>query len=123
MWVCVCVKGSEGESKAKEMEVCFLLRVVSSLCLLGISFLFLFQKWVKSERARRMLQMQGIEGPPPSLFFPYGNLFQMQKIQSEVHRNSRSVSADPIKDINIVAHDYSSSIFPYFEHWRKQYGT
>lgn len=62
-------------------------------------------------RMRRSLKKQGVKGPPPSLF--NGNVSEMQRIQSEAKRYSGD---------NIISHDYSSSLFPYFEHWRKQYG-
>ncbi|KAL6123447.1 hypothetical protein ACLB2K_075969 [Fragaria x ananassa] len=57
--------------------------------------------------------MQGIKGPTPSLL--YGNLAEMQKIQLLESQKSANHS-------EFVAHDYTSSLFPYFEHWRKEYG-
>ncbi|EOA19389.1 hypothetical protein CARUB_v10000731mg [Capsella rubella] len=62
-------------------------------------------------RMRRSLKTQGVDGPPPSLF--NGNVSEMQRIQSE----AKHCSGD-----NIISHDYSSSLFPHFAHWRKQYG-
>lgn len=70
--------------------------------------------WFRSERLRRKLWMQGIKGPSPSLI--YGNLPEMQKIQSN------ALTSTP-NNADIVAHDYTSSLFPYFVQWRKQYGT
>lgn len=69
------------------------------------------EKW----RVRRKLTMQGVKGPPPSLF--RGNVPEMQKIQSQMMSNSKHYSGD-----NIIAHDYTSSLFPYLDLWRKQYG-
>lgn len=66
-------------------------------------------------RMRRKLKMQGVKGPSPSLF--RGNVPEMQKIQSQTISNSKHYSGD-----NIIAHDYTSSLFPYLNHWRKQYG-
>ncbi|CAF2144643.1 unnamed protein product [Brassica napus] len=65
---------------------------------------------VEQWRMRRYLRKQGVKGPPPSIF--NGNVSEMKRIQSE----TKHYSGD-----NIISHDYSSSIFPYFEHWRKQY--
>ncbi|XP_039060728.1 cytochrome P450 714A1-like isoform X2 [Hibiscus syriacus] len=70
--------------------------------------------WLSSERVRRKLWVQGIKGPSPS--FIYGNLPEMQKIQSQALA-STSDNAD-----DIVAHDYTSSVFPYFVKWRKEFG-
>lgn len=66
---------------------------------------------VEQWRMPRYLRKQGVKGPPRSIF--NGNVSEMKKIQSE----TKHYSGD-----NIISHDYSSSIFPYFEHWRKQYG-
>ncbi|KAF3540843.1 hypothetical protein F2Q69_00025116 [Brassica cretica] len=66
---------------------------------------------VEQWRMRRYLRKQGVKGPPPSIF--NGNVSEMKRIQSETIHYSGD---------NIISHDYSSSLFPYFEHWRKQYG-
>ncbi|KAL9811419.1 Cytochrome P450 714A2 [Arabidopsis thaliana] len=66
---------------------------------------------VEQWRMRRSLKLQGVKGPPPSIF--NGNVSEMQRIQSE----AKHCSGD-----NIISHDYSSSLFPHFDHWRKQYG-
>ncbi|CAK7340024.1 unnamed protein product [Dovyalis caffra] len=93
--------------------------LVSSLTLLALVF-FLLHLYntilLKSERIKRKLRMQGIEGPTPS--FLYGNLPEMQKIQlNTIKASSNNQAAD------FVAHDYTSTVFPYFERWRKEYGT
>ncbi|GAB4827729.1 hypothetical protein Ancab_034615 [Ancistrocladus abbreviatus] len=92
-------------------------RILSSLAfcaLLGL-LLILYENssWLKSQRQRRKLTSQGIKGPPPSLL--YGNVPEMQRIQSTVEKA-------PSFNGEIVAHDYTSTVFPYFEQWRKQYG-
>ncbi|MFQ6647363.1 hypothetical protein Gotur_021111 [Gossypium turneri] len=69
--------------------------------------------WFRSERLRRKLWIQGIKGPSPSLI--YGNLPEMQKIQLN------ALTSTP-NNADIVAHDYTSSLFPYFVQWRKEYG-
>lgn len=91
--------------------------VISSLVVLGVVGLVLHvynSVWLKSERVRKKLRMQGIRGPPPS--FLYGNLPEMQKIQLQAMKASNQTD-------EFVAHDYTSTVFPYFEQWRKEYGT
>lgn len=56
--------------------------------------------------------MQGIKGPPPS--FLYGNVPEMQQIQLKAKKTRNHTE--------IVAHDYTSTLFPYLDHWRKEYG-
>lgn len=99
------------------MEVMSLLpTIIFSVGVLGLVCLFLHLYntiWLKSERVRKKLRVQGIRGPPPSIL--YGNLPEMQKIQ---------LNTKPSKsNHDIVAHDYTSTLFPYFEQWRKEYGT
>ena len=73
--------------------------------------------WGESGRVRRKLRMQGITGPPPS--FLYGNLPLMQKLQSQAKPPSLSSHHSHL----FVSHDYTSYLFPYFEHWRRLYGN
>ncbi|KAI5346745.1 PREDICTED: cytochrome [Prunus dulcis] len=97
------------------MEVSFVLKLLSSLAAAGLVgfLLHLYNTvWLKSERLRRKLRVQGIKGPAPS--FLYGNLPEMQKIQHQLPNTPNHSE--------FVAHDYTSTLFPYFEHWRKQYG-
>jgi|UniRef100_A0A2N9EUT8 hypothetical protein len=92
-----------------------LLRIIFSLALMGLSGLLFHlynSVWLKSVRIRKKLQMQGIKGPPPS--FLYGNLPEMQKIKFQATKASNHAE--------ILAHDYTSTLFPYYEHWRKEYG-
>ncbi|XP_055827172.1 cytochrome P450 714A1-like isoform X2 [Solanum dulcamara] len=73
-----------------------------------------YSLWLKSaERLRWKLKKQGIYGPKPSFLYG-GNVAEMQKIQAAASPNN--VYAE------FVAHDYTSSLFPYFEQWRKLYG-
>lgn len=93
------------------------LRTIFWVALMGLSGLLfhLFNRvWLKSKKIRKKLQMQGIKGPPPS--FLHGNLTEMHKIQFQATKTA-SNHAD-----QILAHDYTSTLFPYFEHWRKEYG-
>ena len=94
--------------------------------------------WLRSERLRRRLRDQGIKGPTPSLL--YGNLPEMQKIQLQAMKAPPPISHDhhcrprhhhdDDRDHDhhecseeFVAHDYTSTLFPYLEQWRKEYGT
>ncbi|KAF9595779.1 hypothetical protein IFM89_004181 [Coptis chinensis] len=61
---------------------------------------------------RSELEKQGIRGPPPS--FLYGNIQDMKRIQSTV---SKAWSEKR------VPHEYIWRIFPYFELWKKEYGS
>ncbi|EOY29240.1 hypothetical protein QUC31_020891 [Theobroma cacao] len=97
------------------MEFLLLFRTLSSLALAGVVCYVFHQyckSWLKSRRLRRKLCMQGIRGPPPS--FLYGNVAEMQQIQLQA-KKTRSHS-------EIVGHDYTSTLFPYLDHWRKEYG-
>ncbi|KAI3817878.1 hypothetical protein L1987_11678 [Smallanthus sonchifolius] len=74
-------------------------------------------KFYIPQRLRKKLERQGIRGPQPS--FPYGNVGEMQKIQSAAisMKASRSINGDFVGD------DYTCLLFPYFAQWRKQYGS
>ncbi|XP_009791714.1 cytochrome P450 714A1-like [Nicotiana sylvestris] len=93
----------------------FISSLVLILLVLGFGGFYIFNiLWLKSaQRLRWKLQKQGINGPKPS--FLYGNVPEMQKIQAA------SLKA-PTNYGEFVAHDYTSSLFPYFEQWRKLYG-
>ncbi|KAF3433237.1 hypothetical protein FNV43_RR24339 [Rhamnella rubrinervis] len=98
------------------MEMCVVLKIVASLAVIGVVGLGVHiynSVWLKSERVRKKLRMQGIRGPIPS--FLYGNLPEMQKIQLQAMKA-------PNHTDEFVAHDYTSTVFPYFEQWRKEYG-
>ncbi|GLT58294.1 hypothetical protein SLA2020_311970 [Shorea laevis] len=95
--------------------ISLLLRLFPSFTLVGLVcyVLHLYNTvWLKSLRLRRKLLVQGIKGPPPSIL--YGNALEMQQIKLEAMKTQSHGE--------IVAHDYTSTIFPYFDHWRKQYG-
>ncbi|XP_050215001.1 cytochrome P450 714A1-like [Mercurialis annua] len=88
--------------------------LLSSFCVLGLAYLFK-QILIPSFQVKRQLHVQGIKGPSPSLF--YGNMSEMRQIQFEVKNQQ------PPTHHQIVALDYTSMVFPYFEHWRRQYGS
>ncbi|KAH1255536.1 Cytochrome P450 714A1 [Glycine max] len=103
------------------MEEFFLaMKLVFSVAVVGILSWILSvygNLWHESQRLRKRLQMQGIKGPPPS--FLHGNLPDMQRIQSQA--KAASTCNSDLSD-QFLAHDYTATLFPYFEHWRKQYG-
>lgn len=82
--------------------------VLGSLALYFINIL-----WLKPQRLMWKLHRQGIKGPRPS--FLHGNVKEMQKIQA------KAMTAANFGEF--VAHDYTSTLFPYFEQWRKEYGN
>ncbi|KAF8410299.1 hypothetical protein HHK36_002825 [Tetracentron sinense] len=68
--------------------------------------------WLKPERLRSKLRRQGIRGPSPSPLL--GNIPEMKRIQSQLIK-------PPYKD-GFVSHDWAHFLFPYFNHWKKEYG-
>ncbi|CAA3022935.1 cytochrome P450 714A1-like, partial [Olea europaea subsp. europaea] len=87
------------------------------LLLLLAAVIFVIKKaclWVNTWRLRWRLEKQGIRGPKPC--FLYGNVPEMQRIQASSIKNTGA------ENIGFVSHNYTSSLFPYFEQWRKQYG-
>ncbi|KAK4489349.1 hypothetical protein RD792_005156 [Penstemon davidsonii] len=88
------------------------------LLLLGLALYFFKIFWLNPWRIRRNLELQGIKGPKPS--FLYGNALEMQKIQALSALKKSGTSGN---NGEFVAHDYTSTLFPYFEQWRKEYGT
>lgn len=118
----------KSEKNSKEMKSLFFfflllsllvyLKNFSSLYLLGtllisLASYFINVLWLKPLRLLWKLQRQGIKGPRPS--FLYGNVQEMQKIQT------KAMKAENFSEF--VAHDYTSTIFPYFEQWRKEFGN
>lgn len=107
--------GGKREAAETEMEEEG-LRVVISMVLVGICSVVLYYVyyilWQKPEKIREVLRRQGIRGPQPSFF--YGNINDMKRIQLQEKTTRR--------DDGHVAHNYATILFPYFEHWRKQYG-
>ncbi|GFP86639.1 cytochrome p450 714a1 [Phtheirospermum japonicum] len=81
----------------------------------NIGLYFFKTLWLNPWKIRRKLESQGIKGPKPS--FLYGNVWEMQKIQALAMKKNNNDD-----DQEFVAHDYTSTLFPYFEQWRKQYG-
>lgn len=104
-------------------EVFAAMKLVSSVAIVGILSWIIYvygNLWHKSQRVKKRLQMQGIKGPPPS--FIHGNLPDMQSIQAQASIANKASTSNHADD-HFLAHDYTATLFPYFEHWRKQYGT
>ncbi|XP_059625220.1 cytochrome P450 714C2-like [Cornus florida] len=95
------------------MDTMIWLIVVCSICL----YMHLYNVlWVRPERMRGKLRRQGIKGPPPS--FLMGNVSEMKRItsnQTACRSANEAVASSPTAN-------YSLSIFPYFESWRRIYG-
>ncbi|RVW30709.1 Cytochrome P450 714A1 [Vitis vinifera] len=106
-----------GTGEERMEEAALVVKMLCSVLVVGVFCIFLHLynlMWVRPERLRGKLRRQGIRGPPPS--FIYGNVPEMQKIQL-------LMAMKPPNHAQIVAHDYTSTLFPYFEQWRKAYGT
>ncbi|CAJ1974520.1 unnamed protein product [Sphenostylis stenocarpa] len=104
-------------------EVLHTVKLALSVAVVGVLSWILYvygSLWHESQRVRKRIQMQGIRGPSPS--FLHGNLPDMQRIQTQASLAKASTSNSNHSD-QFLAHDYTSTLFPYFEHWRKQYGT
>ncbi|KAI3893961.1 hypothetical protein MKW92_039773 [Papaver armeniacum] len=98
-----------------ESHLPFLNIFLSLIVLIFFScFIYLYRILVLNPKTlRSKLLKQGINGPAPSSFL-YGNVPDMKTIQStavKVPIDGRSVKDDHI-----------SSLFPYFEQWRNEYG-
>ncbi|MCL7028132.1 hypothetical protein MKW94_028069 [Papaver nudicaule] len=92
------------------------LKIFLSLIVLILftCFIYLYRILVLNPKTlRSKLLKQGINGPAPSSFI-YGNVPDMKRIQSTAVKI-------PI-DKRSVKEDHISSLFPYFEQWRNEYG-
>ncbi|XP_072998294.1 cytochrome P450 714C2-like isoform X2 [Typha latifolia] len=69
--------------------------------------------WLRPEKLREKLRLQGIRGPKPTLI--YGNILEMKRIQQEAKK-------DPMEGSDRFVINYVSTLFPYIIHWRKAYG-
>ncbi|KAK4782856.1 hypothetical protein SAY86_007230 [Trapa natans] len=111
------------------MEILVLFRgmcaQLAAVALLGAAlFRLYYSTWRISGRHRKRLAAQGVGGPRPSLL--YGNVPEMQRIQAAIARGGSGEVAGSHREAGsgeFVAHDYTSTLFPYFEQWRKQYGS
>ena len=101
------------------MEVagaCFTIKMVVSVVLGGVLGLIMYLYSVLVLHPRRIqekLRKQGIRGPSPS--FLIGNIAEMKKIQL--------LQAPSTKNQLPLSHDWPSSVFPYIQQWRIEYGN
>ncbi|KAM7266912.1 hypothetical protein ACFE04_009078 [Oxalis oulophora] len=105
---------------------CSFLLIFETFSLLSLAILIsyltrLYKSWKKCQVIRKKLHEQGIDGPPPSFF--YGNLPELERIQSKAAMKKKLEMSEKNQKENLIAHDYTSSIFPHFDQWRKQYGS
>uniref|UniRef100_A0A7N2M583 Cytochrome P450 714A1 n=1 Tax=Quercus lobata TaxID=97700 RepID=A0A7N2M583_QUELO len=97
------------------MEEGLIAEIWCSLVFIGVCSVFIrvcHVVWLKPRRIRSIIWRQGIRGPPPS--FLYGNISEMQRIQSSMINNP--------SDGQSVSENWTHSIFPYFQIWRQKYG-
>ncbi|PKU87406.1 Cytochrome P450 714B3 [Dendrobium catenatum] len=79
----------------------------------GFALHFYYNAWIRPEKIRRKLRRQGIGGPPPA--FLHGNMKEAKRLVWEEKAGRRGEDQK-------IRHDYTSSVFPYFERWRNMYG-
>ncbi|GLT39661.1 hypothetical protein SLA2020_138410 [Shorea laevis] len=99
-----------------EDEVDLKVKLILAVALGGSAVLLLWLynvMVVKTHRLRLKLQNQGIRGPCPS--FLLGNIPDMRRIQTQ----AQSLQKD---DHSSIAHDWLSTLLPYFGKWRNEYG-
>lgn len=94
----------------KDMLIAFLL---VGLTTLAVYFYAIF--WVKPERLRKKLLLQGINGPAPSFF--YGNFKDIVRIHKEIAMEKPNHDA-----VDRFSHDFGSYLFPHIRKWRQDYG-
>lgn len=102
------------------MEADFVLiwKVLLTVVLGGFTGLFIYLYNVllsKPKRLRSELQRQGIKGPSPSPLL--GNILQMKRMQPQMPRTVNH------QQNLAVSHDWPSTLFPYLEQWRSEYGS
>ncbi|XP_020599577.1 cytochrome P450 714B3-like [Phalaenopsis equestris] len=102
----------EGEGRVELAMEALLYALVLLLC--GLALHFYYNAWIRPERIRRKLRLQGIGGPPPA--FLHGNLKEVRRFVGEEKGRRRGGGEEKIR------HDYSSALFPYFDRWRSMYG-
>lgn len=71
---------------------------------------------IEPRRIRSVLSKQGIRGPRPT--FPFGNVPEMQKIQSTMINNTHEGF-----DGQHLNRNWLPSVFPYTHEWEREYGT
>ncbi|XP_062215694.1 cytochrome P450 714B3 isoform X1 [Phragmites australis] len=103
------------------MEVAMAVKVLLSLCFVAACSLAMYLYhvvWVAPQRVLAEFRRQGIGGPRPS--FPYGNLADMREAVAAA-KAARAPSAGA--GGSGIAHDYRPAVLPFYEKWRKEYGS
>ncbi|XP_047306869.1 cytochrome P450 714C2-like [Impatiens glandulifera] len=94
-----------------------LIALITTTSFVGVAIILLIRLYnalVKEpERLRGLLRKQGISGPPPT--FLLGNILEIKKARS-------NASAKP-RDSVVSGHNCATTLLPFFENWRKQYGN
>lgn len=114
------LREEEEEDKQKQMEAekVRILKMILSIMLSGfVAFVFhVYSVLVlKPQRLRSKLQNQGIRGPSPSVLL--GNISEMRRMVQD-QTQTQTQSTQPA-----ISHDCTSTVFPYLQKWRNEYGT
>jgi hypothetical protein len=86
------------------------------LCILLFSYVYIIL-WLRPERLRQKLRSQGVRGPKPSFLF--GNIPEMRRIQ----QLAKSAHEQEAGSTDMFSSNYVATLFPYFLHWSRVYGT
>ena len=96
------------------------LALLAGRCALAAALVLAISAWLqRPRRVAEAFRRQGIDGPPPSSFLS-GNLSEMQARAAAAAVAEAAGGRDFQKE---GFDDYCKKIFPYFEKWRKAYGT
>ncbi|XWS08106.1 hypothetical protein CRYUN_Cryun41cG0050800 [Craigia yunnanensis] len=98
------------------MEWIFVLLTIPLLGFIGLLTRLFDGLILKPERLRSKLRNQGIRGPPAS--FLLGNLWDLMKTRL---KDSNLLQEEEEEQV-MITHNCSSTVFPYFDQWREQYG-
>lgn len=112
---CESVTDQEMETSNGMTAALLMATAYMMVTLLFFLILQLYKKyWARPEKILEKLRKQGIHGPRRR--FPTGNLLEMRKISTSI------VSSGADSQTKTVTQNYSSTLFPYFDQWRKDYG-
>jgi hypothetical protein len=112
--------GRESEAKIMEVVAMAVTKVVLSLCCVGAVYLYHIL-WLVPQRVLAKFKDQKIGGPRPS--FPYGNLADMREAAAAAKAARASARRSGSGGGAGIVHDYRPAVLPYYEKWRKEYGT
>lgn len=118
-------RSASSRMAAMEMEYNSLLplTLLAGWCALAAALLFAISAWLqRPRRIAEAFRRQGIDGPPPSSFLS-GNLSEMQARAAAAAVTTTTTEAGGRDFQKEGFDDYCKRIFPYFEKWRKAYGT